>query len=161
MNAMEICNYGCVAAGYPDYNPGVYDDILRSGRRIYCIAADDNHNVNEDSFGGFTVIKADSLDYETVTKALTDGNFYASQGPEIYDLWVEDGKVHVTCSDAAEIYFNTGVRKAKRVLAAEGESLNSAEFEILPEYKYVRVTVVDRAGKPANTNAYFIDNIKL
>ena len=115
----------------------------------------------EDSFGGFTVIKADSLDYETVTAALEAGNFYASQGPEIYDLWVEDGKVHVTCSDAAEIYFNIGVRKAKRVLAAEGESLNSAEFEILPEYKYVRVTVVDREGKPANTNAYFIDNIKL
>ncbi len=159
MNAMEICNFGCVAAGYLDYNPRVYDDILMSGKRIYCIATDDNHNVIEDSFGGFTVIKAENLEYKTITKAMTDGNFYASQGPAIYDLWVEDGRVHITCSDAAEIYLNTGVRKAQRVVAKSGESLNHAEFEIKPEFKYIRLTVVDHAGKPANTNAYFTDTI--
>lgn len=161
MNAMEICNFGCVAAGYPDYNPMVYDDILRSGKRIFCIAADDNHNHIEDSFGGFTVIKAEKLDYETVTNALKKGDFYASQGPEIKELWVEDGKVHITCSPAAEIYFTTGVRKAEKVTAKDGESLTEAEFKILPEYNYIRLTVVDHTGKPANTNAYFTDTIEL
>ena len=106
LNAMEICNFACVDGGYPEYNPRVYDDMLRTGKRIYCIAADDNHNSFDEktkyngSFGGFTVIKAEKLEYRTITKALEEGNFYASQGPEIKALWYEDGKIHVECSDA-------------------------------------------------------------
>ena len=46
-----------------------YDEILRSGKRIYCISTDDNHNRGDepahDSFGGFTMIKAEKLEYET------------------------------------------------------------------------------------------------
>jgi hypothetical protein len=159
MNAMEICNYGCLAAGFDDYNPRVYDDILTSGKRIFCTATDDNHNAIEDSFGGFTVIKAPRLEYEAVTEALEAGNFYASQGPAIEELWFEDGKIHVTCSPAVKIYFNTGVRKASRVVAKDGESLTEAEFEVKPEYGYVRITVIDREGYPANTNAYFVDSL--
>ena len=160
--AMEICNYGCLAAGFPDYNPMVYDDILKSGKRIFCIAADDNHNGSvADSFGGFTVIKAEKLEYETVTKALESGHFYASQGPAIKALWIENGKVHIECSEAAEIYFTTGVRKASRIVAGDGESLTAAEFEVKPEYGYFRLTVVDHSGKPANTNAYFTDTLCL
>ncbi len=159
MNAMEICNYGCLAAGYDDYNPRVYDDILSSGKRIFCIAADDNHNKIEDSFGGFTVIKAEKLDYESIISALEAGNFYASQGPAINELWYEDGKIHITCSPAAKIFFNTGVRKAELVAAKDGESLTEAEFSVKPEYGYVRITVVDREGYPANTNAYFVDSL--
>ena len=58
MHAMEIVNYGCLSAGYDDYNPRVYDDILQGGERIYCIAADDTHRGTTDAFGGFTMIKA-------------------------------------------------------------------------------------------------------
>ena len=159
MNAMEICNYGCLAVGFNDYNPRVYDDILSSGKRIFCIAADDNHNKDEDSFGGFTVIKAEKLEYECITAALEAGNFYASQGPEIKELWYEDGKIHITCSPAAKIFFNTGGRNAKLAVAKNGESLTEAEFEVKPEYGYVRLTVVDRDGYPANTNAYFTDEL--
>ena len=159
MNAMEICNYGCLAAGFNDYCPRVYDDILGSGKRIFCIAADDNHNYIEDSFGGFTVIKAEKLEYECITSALEAGNFYASQGPAIKELWYEDGKIHITCSPAAEIYFNTGVRSAERVAAKDGELLTEAEFKVKSEHEYVRLTVIDREGKPANTNAYFVDSL--
>lgn len=59
LNAIEIFNYCCVRSGWDDYNPAVYDDILRGGERNFCIAADDNHNDCKkcgDSFGGFTVI---------------------------------------------------------------------------------------------------------
>lgn len=159
MNAMEICNYSCLAVGFNDYNPRVYDDILSSGKRIFCIAADDNHNKDEDSFGGFTVIKAENLEYECITSALEAGNFYASQGPEIKELWYEDGKIHITCSPVAKIFFNTGGRNAKLAEAKNGESITEAEFDVKPEYGYVRLTVVDREGYPANTNAYFVDSL--
>lgn len=164
MNAMEICNYGCVEAGFDDYVPYIYDEMLRNGKRIFCTANDDNHNGGEnwahDSFGGFTMIKAEKLDYRTITRAMEEGNLYASQGPEILDLYVEDNEIHITCSPCKFIQLNTGLRHSKRITAPEGETITSAIFPIKhPECTYVRLTVVDEHGKPANTRAYFMDEI--
>ena len=138
--------------------------MLRGKKRLYCIAADDNHNNlqntrNCDSFGGFTMIKADKLEYNTVAEALESGNFYASQGPEIKELWFEDGKIHIECSPAERIYFTVGRRRMCCEWAHFHNYITSAEFEVLPEDKYVRVTVVDSNGKCADTNAYFTDEL--
>ena len=157
MDAMEICNYGCLEAGWQEYNPRVYDDMLRGGKRIYCIATDDNHNGRADSFGGFTVIKAEKLDYPTVFKALKDGHFYASQGPAINELYVEGDTVTVKCSAAKEIRLNTGVIRASIKKANNGELLTEATFKLQPGDIYFRITVVDEKGFPADTNAYFLD----
>lgn len=165
MQAMEICNYGCVVEGYDDYNPRVYDDMLRGGKRIYCIATDDNHNHGEigtrrfDSFGGFTMIKADKLDYRTITAALEAGNFYASQGPEIHALWFEDGKLHIRCAPADRIILTTGIRRCAMVWAEPGETVTEAVFDVRPEDIYARITVIDGAGWHADTNAYFTDEL--
>ena len=164
MNAMEICNYGCFSSGHLDYNEKEYDDMLRCGKRIYCIGADDNHNHADpnskawDSFGAFTMIKADRLAYEAVTDALQNGNFYASQGPEIYDLWLENGKVKITCSAAERIVYSTAYRK-KQVAYGDENGVKEAEFEVEPGYVYFRITVTDHAGRHANTNAYFMDTL--
>ena len=32
MDAMEICNYGCISMGFDDYNPNAYDAMLRRGQ---------------------------------------------------------------------------------------------------------------------------------
>lgn len=165
MHAMEICNYGCWIEGYLDYNAHAYDDLLRQGKRIYCIATDGNHNGRPldsaycDSFGGFTVIKADNLEYKTITNALVAGNFYASMAPEITALWFEDGKVHITTSAAERIVMSTGARKQRIALREKGKSLTSASFDVLPEDIYIRITVTDKNGNHADTNAYFTDEL--
>lgn len=165
MHAMEICNYSCFNIGYDDYNPKVYDEMLRSGKRIFCISTDDNHNAHAqssplyDSFGGFTVIKAPKLEYRAITKALEEGNFYASQGPEIKELWYEDGKIHIKCSPAARIDFNFAIRHTVPVVAEKGATVEYACCDLPEERIYVRVTVTDKEGKHANTNAYFIDEL--
>lgn len=92
MHAMEIVNFGCVVVGYEDHNETAYDEMLRAGNRIYCVATDDNHNDVQDSFGGFTMIKAEELSYKALTDALLKGDFYASEGPEILELYYEDLK---------------------------------------------------------------------
>ena len=165
MNAFELFNGASNSCGYEDFNPRVYDDILRSGNRIYCIGADDNHNFHADdttrcdSGWAFTVIKADKLDYRTVTKALEDGSFYASEGPEIHELWYEDGKVHIKCSDAYRINLKVDIRHANTVVAKDGESVNEATFGIPQQSRYFRLTVIDKTGKHACTNAYFLDEL--
>ena len=166
MNAMEICNYGCYEAGYEDYNAYIYDDMLRAGERIYCIATDDNHNGGQgddafhDSFGGFTMIRAESLDYCTVTSALERGDFYASMGPEIYEAYLEDDAVHIKCSPAKTIALHGGVRVSWAKHAKGDELLTEAVFPLYGlDLRYIRLSVTDKEGKRANTNAYFTDTL--
>ncbi len=160
MHAMEICNYNSICQGFDEHNPKEYDEMLKGGKRLYCIATDDNHNKPErpDSFGGFTMIKADKLEYRTITKALEEGNFYASEGPIINELWLEDKTVHIKCEPAVEIYMNSQYRYAKSVKGF-GYPVTEASFELTGNEGYVRFTVVDKDGKRAYTNAYFIDEL--
>lgn len=164
MHAMEICNYGCYRS-YPEYNAYIYDEMLRMGKRIYCIGADDNHNgvpvdhPKSDSFGAFTAIKADKLDYKTITDALLAGNFYASMAPEITELYLDGDKLHVETSSCEKIIMSTGTRKVRYEVREKGKRLNKATFTVEPDDLYVRITVVDKEGKYANTNAYFVDEL--
>lgn len=162
INAIEIYNHASAVLGFLDYNPKVYDTLLRQGKKLYCLATDDNHNFGTpgttswDSFGGFVMIKAENLEYRTITKALEAGSFYASQGPMIHNLWIEDDKLHVDCTEAEKIILTTSRRRRGIVWANEGETVTSADFDIFPEDRYVRVTVQDHRGRFAETNAHFL-----
>lgn len=169
MHAMEIVNYGSYVTGHEERNSALYDLMLHKGKDIFCIAADDNHNVFPtdhprcDSFGGFTVIKAERLEYKAVMKALFDGHFYASEGPEILELYLdtEDGKIHIKTTEAVRILMTTGDRYNKvETPSLEGEAVTEAAFEISHlKDGYVRFTVRDREGKEAYTHAYKISRI--
>ena len=74
-------------------------------------------------------------------------------------MWFEDGILHIDCSDVKSIRLNTGIRAAKNIASRDGTSLNTAEFAIKPEYGYVRLTLTDKNGKHAYTNAYFTDEL--
>ncbi len=162
LHAMEIFNNGEECEGYPSYSICAYDAMLRSGKQLFAIAADDNHNKHPldtakcDSFGGWIMIKAEALTYTSVTDALFKGNFYASCGPEIHELYIEDNKIYVFCSEAARITINKGVRGAGAVLAECGEAVTEAVFDFEEDDVYFRIEVTDKYGKTANTNAYFL-----
>ena len=156
MHAMEMFN------GREEYNPRVYDDILKGGERIYCIAGDDNHNrpaLNSDCGGSWTMIKAEKLEYGTVTQALLDGHFYATQGPDFLELYVEDGILHIKTSNVQKIIVNTDNRRGKRYYPSEGESINYAEYKIAHDTKFLRVTIEDHRGRYGTTNAYWVDEL--
>lgn len=163
---VEIYNHSCfMDLGLNEENINVYDDLLRAGKRLACSCNDDNHNRKlldpdfTDSFGGFNMIKAPSLTYEAVLNALETGDFYASRGPEILDLYVEDGKLHVKTGPARDILLNTATRRGAHAHARSGETITEAAFDIRPDYGYLRVTVIDREGRSAYSRAYFLDTI--
>ena len=164
MHAFEMMNGSCLAMGFDDYNPRVYDDFLNKGTKIFAIGADDNHNAHfgkrkNDSGWAFTMIKSNSLEYRDVTRALENGDFYASEGPEIYDLWYEDGKVHIKCSDADRINCIYKIRKAETVLSENGVPVTEATFNVPENAVYFRIIVIDKSGKHATTNAFFIEDL--
>lgn len=167
MNAMEICNYSSFIDGYDEYNAKAYDDYLRKDQRIFCLATDDNHNRRDpagrmwDSFGAFTMIKAKELTYESVAEALLNGWFYASQGPEIYGLWMEDGRLHVECSPADKVVCTVNKRRCMSRYNEQTGEITHAVFEILKTDGFFRVTVIDKNGRKADTNAFFTDTLNV
>lgn len=164
MDAMEIVNYSSLVEGDDEMNSKVYDDMLRGDKRIFCVATDDNHNHAPadshawDSCGGFTMISAPTLEYRAITSALKQGFSYASMGPRIDALWIEDGQIHIRTSPARRIVY----RPAGRHCMARGDlngALTEASFPLEPDDIYFRLEVEDNAGLRAFTNAYFFDEL--
>ncbi|MBE6632756.1 MAG: PHP domain-containing protein [Ruminococcaceae bacterium] len=154
---MEVYNHDCYIAGYNEINDGVFDTLLRRGHRLFCTATDDNHNHHPkgtsywDSLGGFVMIRAEELSQPAIYNALKAGDFYASSGPLIQELYVEDDILSVTTSPAAKITLTTAVRQAKVVYADSPHTpLNQARFDLKNVFPgYVRVTVYDDRGRAA------------
>jgi hypothetical protein len=105
------------------------------------------------------MICADKLEYRTVTEALQKGNFYASMGPRINALYVEDGQIHIETSPAESIIMHTNCRRSVSVHREKGKRLSRASFPIYEDCSYVRFTVFSKDAKRADTNAYFIEDI--
>ncbi|MCQ2456429.1 MAG: PHP domain-containing protein [Clostridia bacterium] len=172
MDAMEILNYGCVIEGFDEDNGHCYDDMLRGGERIYCIATDDNHNgypddsPYTDSYGGYVMIAADKLEYRTIAKALKNGDFYSSSGtfyhdgPEVLSLEYEDGVVTIKTSPARHISYMTQRRRCCCVEAEPDGFVTEAKFKVPHDDGWFRITVTDHAGFKAYTNAYFTDELE-
>ncbi len=162
MDAVEMFNYLSVVEGYDEFNHRVYDDMLRLGLDIGCTGSDDNHNSDPqdmalDSCGAWNMLCAGELSYKSLAGALESGMYYASMGPSIYSLYVEDGIARVRTSDAAGISFSTATRHSGKVNAPEGETVNEGAFRLHPTDGYFRVTVEDRSGKRACTRGYRLD----
>lgn len=166
---VECLNYGCAIAGYPDTMQPI-DDLLRKNQRVFPVASDDAHSLR-DCFGGFCMIKAEKLEYSSIIGALLRGDFYASGGPEIRELYLEDGILTVRASDAARIMLTTDCRYAG-VRQCDG-AITEATFDLNGFFQlnkkrvnrinpgYFRVTVTDAQGRSAQSRAYFADEFEI
>ena len=160
---MEIYNHGSELDGMYGWTRQVYDEMLRAGQRLGCIAGDDNHNGRKfddpkcDSFGGFTVLRVPELTYENVVEALRSRAVYASSGPIIESLTLENGAVCVRCTPVERIYMMTAGRRAQSAVSGTGDSLTAARFPLEGTEGYVRVECCDSRGRRACTRAYFLD----
>ena len=165
VQGLEIVNGASNVASDLDYTPHVYDEMTCSGQRLICVGGDDNHYYPTHFFRAWTVMKADELTHEALIGAMEAGNSYASTGPEIYDLYLdeEDGEMKVTIrtSAAAGIYCSTATRRRYRKLMNEngGVPLTEATFKINPTDFCFRISVKDEHGNHANTRFYFLDEL--
>ena len=163
--AMEIYNHGCELDGLYGYHPQAYDEMLRAGTRLFCVATDDNHDAYApgdprcDSFGGWTMLKLEKLDYASVIEGLRKGDFYCSTGPALEELYIQGNALHVKCSPVEKIYAITEGRRCMMELAAPGETVTEAVFPLRGDEGYVRVDCRDARGCHAYSNAYFLDTL--
>ena len=141
-------------------NHALYDALLRRGKFWYLHGADDNHNpvplddFLNDSFGAWTMIIAPELTYSAIIQALEQGKFYASTGPQIYDLQIRDGKAKLEFSEAVRVTMHMSHKYCRNVYNSDGSSIYTAEFDIPEDAPYVFFTVWDKKGGKAHTHAF-------
>ena len=158
LHAVEVINGGC-ARNMWDNTAIHYETLLRMGERLVPTGGDDNHSLSDTRLA-WTMIKADEFSYEALIDGYRKGDCYASEGPEIRSLVIENGRIKVKTSPAAKITLLSQGRYA----VAEGErgkTQDYAEFDYLPEKfgSYFRIEVRDSEGFRAFSNAYYTDDI--
>ncbi len=164
---IEVYNNVCAKYGFAD-SVKPMDDLLRKGEGVFPLATDDAHKLR-DCFGGFVMIKAEKLSYDKIFGALKNGDFYASTGPKIYEISIEDGVVRIASSPVSFISVSTDCRCTYSKTSEDGE-LTDVSIDIndyldrvsdgINENRYIRVTVTDQFGRSAFSRAYSINEIK-
>lgn len=163
---IEVHNTECKSLGYHD-TVQPWCDLLGQGERLFPLATDDAHSIDS-TLGGWIYVMADKLEYGTVFEALEHGDFYASNGPEIKELYLEDGILAVKTSPAVKVEINTERRAA---MSSEYCNIPCEEFKFdLTKFlqseeggekaPYFRVTVRDEKGNCAWSRAYFLNELR-
>ena len=145
---MEIYNNTCEEGAFTGYAGSYFDRQLWDGRRYYCFASDDSHQHRTDYLGGFIMVKAPELSHRAIMEAIRTGSFYASNGPEIKDFYIEDGKAVVECSPCAAIGFLADSMFGEAVAPVDGP-LTKGEYRIKGTESYIRVECRDDKGRTA------------
>ena len=167
-HAVEIYNHTC--AVLTDRGDGFYllDQLCNEDRRLTAIAGDDAHfhYGDIDAFGGFLMVKSESLDPDALLSALKAGAFYSSQGPRIHDIEIGRAEARIDCSPVHTIAIVTG---ASRAISRVGRGVTSATIEFAefakwawsdpPPVKWFRIVVIDGPGRRAWTNPIWVDEL--
>lgn len=154
LDGLEVYNTGCRFHGD---NTGLpYAEFLRAGARLAPFAGDDNHNKHgfDDSFGGYTVIAAESLSYDAVFDAMKRGRCYVSDGPELLSVEYDDETVEITCSPVSHILLRGDGRIIRRL---SGDGVTHAVFPLGEGFRrFFRVELQD-GEKRAFSRGVFTD----
>ncbi|NBO20991.1 MAG: PHP domain-containing protein [Rhodobacteraceae bacterium] len=154
-HAVEIYNHGCATGCDRADGFAIADLLLTEGRHLSLVATDDAHFSEPDHFGGWVMVKSTENEPDALLAALKRGDFYSSQGPELRDVYVEDGHLVVQSSAVVSVIAQgrgTGAR------AVHGHSMTSARVSLqrLDGSPWVRATVIDAAGKRAWSNPIWL-----
>ncbi|HRA48562.1 MAG TPA: CehA/McbA family metallohydrolase, partial [Thermomicrobiales bacterium] len=127
-DAVEVWNTTCHYDNDRGESWYMADQLLAEGRNYFAIATDDAHcSLRPDTFGGWTMIRSETLEPDALLVALKAGSFYCSTGPAIHDIRVEGDEMVVECDPAIRI-FATGGGPLHRDVTTVGAT--EARFEI-------------------------------
>lgn len=169
---LEVWNAGCeLEVGRGDSSLHWDEALERSRRPLYGIAVDDSHHPGYDSGFAWTMVRAAERSREAVLAALRTGSFYASTGPELHAVQVEDDAVTVRCSPAASVTLLAGRGRGARANAGRlgypssceilerdaGGLVTACRLERPWRAPYGRVEVADPSGRRAWTNPLWLD----
>ena len=158
-HGVEVYN----AKAKSDASDYVYEFLLND-KDIFFTAVDDSHKYLDENgqiqyFSGFIVIEDMVINKLSIIEAIKEKRFYASNGPSIEEIVIEDDKIFIKCSDVKEIaLFMYGENVREIVIKTSNKlPINEAEFSIPKDINYITLECMREDGKKAWTNKMFIN----
>lgn len=158
-DAVEIYNYSTELLENMGDGTIFWTELLSKGCKLWNGGSDDNHNRFEtdslycDSFGGYTVVKAEARTPSAVLNALKAGSFYTSTGPKIHDFYVEDNIVYIKCSPCKRIYINGDKRQYQCKL---GNYVTEFTAQLKGDETFIRAECMNALGQSAYSNPIYL-----
>jgi hypothetical protein len=154
VHAIEIYNHSCAIECDRGSGVAVLDQILNHGKKINTIATDDSHFHIDDAFGGWVMVKAEINSVEAILKALKNGHYYSSQGPDFKGIKIQNGRLEVLCSPVEKIIVS-GYGSATAYKHKSDTESAIFNLGLVPQKKWIRVTIIDKEGNRAWTNPIY------
>lgn len=139
----------------PDKDVPIWDGVLSTGRVMFAVAADDDHDPSRQLGKGWSMVRADALTKQNILAAFKAGDYYASTGITLSDYQVDRASrtITVTSQNGTSVSF---VGKNGQVLKTVTGSQGSYTFT--GSELYVRAEVSDGTGKKAWAQPVFLSD---
>ena len=152
--AVEVYNSG-------ENSEHVYHELAALGNPVVAVGADDSHNLAAID-RAWAVVGVEELSYPGVIRALERGDLYATTGPVIHSLYLQDSTLYIQCSEAVNITLVAENRLMRQEVAPGGCTVTGAQFRLtkfLERMKenpdgFLRVKIQAADGTCATTRAY-------
>ena len=139
----------------------MWDDLLSRGRKYFGVAVDDAHHYKEfrkdlsNPGRGWVVVRARALDSKNIMQGLETGDFYASTGVVLQDLWTTPGKGIALTLNSDKLKFRTEfIGKGGKILKTD--KTTSPSYELQSDDLYVRAKVTASTGDIAWTQPVYL-----
>lgn len=127
-----------------------------AGAYLPVVCADDAHFYDGDECQSFICVNAPACTREALLDALDAGRFYASRGPRIEQVEVANGRVVVRTSPARRVIFYSNLVWTDG-RCVQGSGMREAAYALQRGDRFVRVEVVDEAGRKAYLSPIALD----
>lgn len=155
----QVCNDGDEAHVSVEE---LWDQLLTNGLLIYGTAVDDSHHFagefqprRANPFRGWVCVRVRERSAREILRGLVTGDFYASTGVRLEDVWVDGWKYHVVI-DTSYSSFSGSNAHVTQFIGDNGKVLyestsSHTEFNLRQAggAKYVRARVIGPDGKKA------------
>jgi hypothetical protein len=153
-HAIEMYNHTSLVNADRGDGAELCDALLNEGKRLGCIAVDDSHWKSDDAFGGWVMVKATENTDTALIAALKAGQYYATQGPEIFNIAHEGDEIVVECSSAVSIML---LGKASANVCVHGQDLTGTRLTLSKfDGGWCRLVIIDKDGKRAWSNPLWL-----
>ena len=158
-DGIEIYNseakYGDADSGYAGE---ITDKLSLYGTNAVIIASDGVNCYEGDEYRCALMVESSGIDTPHILRALRQGRFYSTEGPEIHLERIGADKVRVICSPACKIeFFTNGESSQGKII--RGENLLEADYCIKEGERFVRAEVMDEDGLMAWSNVIRFDEL--
>lgn len=158
-HAVEVHNTVCNYLNGKGNGAVYWTENLAQFPNLGGVASDDLHfsDGKEGWNEGWIMVNAAECTQESILAALFAGEYYATEGPEIYELTREDGFVHIRCSPVKYIQLCGPGPHCYQAAAFNGEGITKASFPIREDWSYSYLHLEDVQKRNAWTNHLFIE----